>query len=171
MNSRRFAAAFVLCAIVILSAAAMSTHAVSFSSRPATAVAPAVSPEAELTPILDQMEKIANAHDVDAFMNFYEKSPSMVFVFNGSEIHGFDALRADQAKWWQDGKSDATYTREAAPEFTVLGPNAAVVTLEESSTRTLPDGAKTRGTVVITEVFDRRPEGWRIVYSHESTPH
>jgi ketosteroid isomerase-like protein len=53
----------------------------------------------------------------------------------------------------------------------VLGPDAVVVTLEESSTRTLPDGAKSRGTVVITEVFERRPEGWRIVYSHESSAH
>jgi ketosteroid isomerase-like protein len=168
MNSRRFALAFAFfSAAALLTVVAVSAHTTSFAGR---AVA-AASPESELTPILAQMETTANKHDVNAFMEFYERSPSMVFVFNGTEIHGFDLLKTEQAKWWQDGKSDAVYTREAAPEFTVLGPDAAVVTLDESSTRTLSDGAKTKGTVMITEVFERRPEGWRIVYSHESTAH
>ena len=174
MKPRRVGFVFVLCVVVVMVVGGMFARSVSSRTRSSAKGAPlsaAASPEAELTPILDQMEKIANTHDVDAFMNFYEKSPSMVFVFNGSEVHGFDALRAEQAKWWQDGKSDVAYAREAAPEFTVLGPDAVVVTLEESSTRTLPDGAKSRGTVVITEVFERRPEGWRIVYSHESSAH
>lgn len=174
MKPRRVRLVFVFCVVVVMVVAGTSARSVSSRTRSSMHGAPpsaAASPEAELTPILEQMEKIANSHDVDAFMNFYEKSPSMVFVFNGSEVHGFDALRADQAKWWQDGKSDVAYAHEAAPEFTVLGPDAAVVTLNESSTRTLPDGAKTRGTVVITEVFERRPEGWRIVYAHESSAH
>lgn len=173
MKSRGVSLAVAFCAVAVLvTVVAVSAHTVSIGNRSIVAGVPAaVSPESELTPILDQMEKIANTHDVDAFMNFYEKSPSMVFVFNGSEVHGFDTLKDDQSKWWQDGKSDVVYTRQAAPEFTVLGPDAAVVTLEESSARTLPDGVKSRGTVVITEVFERRPEGWRIVYSHESSPH
>lgn len=168
MNSRRLALV-----VAFFSAAALLTVVTVSAGTTSSGkgFAAAASPESELTPILAQMEAIANKHDVNAFMEFYEKSPSMVFVFNGSEIHGFEALKAEQAKWWQDGKSDVVYTREAAPEFTLLGPDAAVVTLQESSMRTLPDGAKSRGTVVITEVFERRPEGWRIVYSHESTEH
>jgi ketosteroid isomerase-like protein len=168
MNSLRLALVTAFfCAAALLTVVAVSAR----TASPGNSFSGAASPESELTPILAQMETIANKHDVNAFMEFYEKSPAMVFVFNGSEIHGFDALKVEQAKWWQDGKSDVTYTREAAPEFTVLGPDAAVVTLNESSTRTLSDGAKTKGTVMITEVFERRPEGWRIVYSHESTAH
>src|ERR1700753_1432872 len=113
MSSRRILVAAGLCGVLFLLGA--RTHARA-----------AASPEAELSPILDQMDKTANAHDVNAFMNFYEPSPQMLMVFNGSEVHGFDALKTQQAKWWQDGKTDVVYTRESTPEFTVLSHDAAV---------------------------------------------
>ena len=79
--------------------------------------------------MLDELQAAANAHDTDRFMAFYIKGEGLMAVFNGEEIHGWDDLHAQQLKWWKNGKIDAVYTQRGAPEFTVLGPDAAVVTL------------------------------------------
>ncbi len=125
----------------------------------------------ELTPLLDELQAAANAHDTDRFMAFYSKGEGLVAVFNGEEIRGWDNLYAQQLKWWNHGKSDVAYTERGAPEFTVLGPDAAVVTLIEDSTRTGADGKPAKNEFAISMVWQKLGEGWKIVYSHESTVH
>ena len=125
----------------------------------------------ELMPLLDQLQAAANAHDTDRFMAFYIKGEGLTAVFNGEAIHGWDDLHAQQLKWWNHGKSDAVYTQSAAPEIFVLGPDAAVVTLLLDSSRTAADGATSKNSFAISMVWQKLPQGWRIVYSHESTVH
>jgi ketosteroid isomerase-like protein len=101
----------------------------------------------------------------------YAPRAELIAVFNGEEFHGWDDLHAQQLKWWKNGKSDAVYTERGSPEFTVLGPDTAVVTLLEGSTRTGADGTAVKNEFAISMVWKKLAEGWRIVYSHESTVH
>jgi ketosteroid isomerase-like protein len=61
---------------------------------------------------------------------------------------------------------------QGTPEIMVLGPDAAVVTLFESSTRTGADGKPSTIQLAISMVWQKYIQGgWKIVYSHESTVH
>lgn len=128
----------------------------------------ASSAEQAIRPLEAKMLRAANAHDTDAFMTPMWHSPGLVLVFNGGVIHGWKTLHAQQLKWWRNGKNDATYARGRAPEFMALAPNVELVTMQNVSSRTGPDGKVSTGTFVVTDVWQHLPQGWRIVYSHES---
>ena len=126
----------------------------------------------ELVPLLDELQATANAHDTDRFMALYSKGEGLVAVFNGEEIRGWDNLYAQQLKWWNHGKSDVVYTERGLPEIMVLGPDAAVVTMLVESTRTGGGRNPVRESFVISMVWKKRlQDGWKMVYSHESTVH
>lgn len=114
------------------------------------------------------MQRAANAHDTDHFMVPFARSPNLVFAINGEIIRGWDALHAQQLKWWNNGKTDALYTQDGKPEFMALGPDAEVLTASFTSRRTGPDGKVSAGRFVVTYIWKRLPHGWRIVYGHES---
>jgi ketosteroid isomerase-like protein len=118
--------------------------------------------------IMDRMEKAANAHDTDRFMAGYLHQPTLVFVINGTVIHGWDALHKQQLEWWRRGKSDVIYTQTGPTGFQQLSADAAVTTRTFASRRTLPDGKSSTGSFAVTEIWRKLPQGWRIVYSHES---
>jgi uncharacterized protein (TIGR02246 family) len=133
--------------------------------------APSPSPQDELRPLVAQIEASANAHDTDNFLKLYLHSQALVFAVNGGVIHGYDELRTQQRKWWNNGNTDVVYTRQAEPEFTVLSKDAVVVTLREASTRTKPDGTVSKNAAVISLVWQRLAGGWVVMYAHESTEH
>ena len=122
----------------------------------------------QVQPLVDASERAANAHDTDAYMAYLRKSPDLVFAINGQIIRGWDKLHAQQRVWWKNGKSDAVYTATAAPEFDTLAPDTVLVTQQLASRRTGTDGKPSLGTFVVTSVWKHLPEGWRIVYAHES---
>jgi uncharacterized protein (TIGR02246 family) len=127
--------------------------------------------ERQIEPLLNELTLAANAHDTDRFLASYLHGPALVFVFNGTVTKGWNNLEKLQLKWWNNGKSDVVYAQRAPSEFTVLGPDAAVVTSEMVSRRMLPDGKESTGEFAVTMVWQKRPEGWRIVQAHESTVH
>ena len=126
------------------------------------------SAEQAIRPIMAEMGRAAKAHDADTFMAPFLRSPGLVFVINGKIIRGWDALHAQQVKWWRQGKSDVVYTPQGKPAFMQLARDVVVTTLELASHRTLPDGKVGTGTFVVTDVWKKLPQGWRIVYGHES---
>ena len=123
----------------------------------------------EIEPLLAEMLTAANAHDTDRFMTAYVRDPSFVFVINGTVMNGWEAVRAQQLRWWNNGKSDVVYSYVGEPEFTVLSSDAAVVTERMSAHRTLANGQITTGELAVTMMMQKRPEGWRAVQVHEST--
>lgn len=125
----------------------------------------------QIQPLLDEMMLAANAHDTNRFLATYLHQPALVFVFNGVVTKGWDSVQALQLKWWNNGKSDVTYSQRAPSEFTVLSPVVAVVTNPMASRRTLPSGEVSTGEFTVTMVWQKRAEGWRIVQVHESTVH
>lgn len=131
-------------------------------SRPSAA-------ERQLQPLLQEMLVAANAHDTDRFLAPYVHDSTLVMVFNGMVVVGYDSVRALQLKWWNGGHSDVVYSRRGPPQIAVLSPGAVVVTDPLRSARTDSTGVVRTGDFAATSVWQKRPEGWRIVAVHEST--
>lgn len=129
----------------------------------------APSPEQQIAPLLDSQVVAANAHDADRFLKTFVPDSTLVQVFNGEVTVGYAAVRALQLQWWQNGRSDVVYRRAAPPAFLVLDSGAVVVTQPLTAERTGADGRVVRATIAVTMVWQRRPEGWRVAYQHESS--
>lgn len=123
----------------------------------------------EIQPLLNELLLAANVHDTDRFLASYLRDQSLVLVFDGEITMGWDDVRALQLKWWNNGKSDVAYSKNGKSKFTILGPKAVVVTDPMVSLRKLSDGRVSRDEFVVTMVWEKRSEGWRIVQVHEST--
>lgn len=129
----------------------------------------AQSVERQIEPLLKQMTAAANSHDTDRFLATYLHDSTLVLVFNGEVIVGIDSVRKLQLKWWNNGKSAVVYAQSGRSRFTVLGPDAAVEAGAMVSSRTLAGGRKSTSRFAVMNVWQKRPEGWRIVQVHEST--
>jgi ketosteroid isomerase-like protein len=127
-----------------------------------------VKARADILPLLDSMQAAANAHDAQRHLAYYVHDPTLRFVINTTEIVGYDALLAQQRKWWNDGKSDATYALVGEPDFTMPEAGLVMVTYFLTSTRTQADGTTGHARFGISSLWQQRPEGWRIIYAHES---
>ena len=134
----------------------------------ACAQSAASSAEQAIRPVMAKMFKAANAHDTDAFMAAMVHSPKLVFAINGEVIRGWDALHTQQLKWWKDGKSDAKYVQNGAPSFMAIGPDVEIVTWPLAGSGTAHSAKAITSDFVVTYVWQRLPQGWRIVYGHES---
>ncbi len=126
------------------------------------------SPRAQIEAVMQPMQKAANAHDTDRFMAGYLHDEALVFVINGNVIHGWNELHAQQLKWWRKGKTDVIYTPLQPTQFQTLAPGVVVTTQWLGSKRTAPDGKISTGKFAVTSIWKKLPQGWRIVYGHES---
>lgn len=157
-----FVSAFMLALALTLGGAANATP-----TGPPYA-APGAAQHPRIQALMATMQKAANAHDTDAFLEPFLHDSSLVFVINGEVIHGWDALHAAQLKWWNNGKSDAVYTQLAETQFTDLASGVVLTTQRIGSKRTGPDGRPVTGTFAVTDVWRSGPTGWHIIYAHES---
>ncbi|MGH7533705.1 MAG: YybH family protein [Gemmatimonadales bacterium] len=112
-----------------------------------------------------------NAHDADRFLAAFAHDSTLLFVFNGTIIRGYEPLLEQQRKWWSNGAGGVVYSRTAPPEVTILAPGVALAVDRLASRHTLPSGEVRTGDFVVMLVWRLRPEGWRIVAAHESTVH
>lgn len=149
---------FVVAAMIYVGLSAGSAWARSSSSEAEQAIRPQMA----------KMFLAANAHDTDAFMATMVRRPDLIFAINGEIIRGWNALHTQQLKWWNNGKSDAKYAQDGTPGFMALGPNVEIVTWPLSASGTLPNGKPFTSAFVVTYVWQRLPQGWRILYGHES---
>ena len=125
--------------------------------------------KAEILPLFEAMQAAANARDAEKHLSYYAQGPDLLFVINDRAIVGYDALLKQQREWWQNGKSDVTYTVVGEPQFRMPAPGLVVTTYFLTSRRTLADGSTRHTRFGISALWQRRPEGWRIIYAHEST--
>lgn len=148
---------FTLCASVAVAASA---------AGPVRAATPAA--EGSIRPIMAQMLQAAKAHDTGRFMAPFLHSPSLVFIIDGMLITGWKPLYAQQLKWWNHGKSDWQYSESSPGEFMRLAPGVELTTWRVNAWRVLANGKTTASALVVSYVWRRLPQGWRIVYGHES---
>jgi len=127
------------------------------------------SARAEITPLFAEMQAAANAHDTDRHLSFYAREPSLLFIINDQRIIGWEALRDKQRQWWNEGKTDVVYTQVGEPEYSMPGPGLVMLTHFLTSHRSLPSGAMRVTGFGISALWQKRPEGWRIIHAHEST--
>jgi uncharacterized protein (TIGR02246 family) len=126
-------------------------------------------PQAEIQPLLDEQLLAANAHDTDHFLATFLHDSTLTLVFNGVVTTGFTAVRELQRKAWNNGNSDVVYSARAPAMFRVLNPEVVIVTQEMTSRRTGADGTVRTADFVATTVWQKGPDGWRVVQAHEST--
>lgn len=124
---------------------------------------------AEVAPLLAEMGAAANAHNVERHVGFYAHDASVVFIFNGEPTIGWEAIREKQSEVWKDGNSDVVYTMQGKPTFLVPAPGLVLTTIYLKSRRTMPNGQIADGEFAVSSLWQKRPEGWRVIYSHEST--
>jgi len=126
---------------------------------------------AEVAAALKGMGDAANAHDVERHVGYYAHVPNVTLIADGVPLIGWETIRDKQKEWWNNGKTDVVYEMQGAPDVLELAPDVVVTTLLMKAHRTLPSGKVREGRFAVSSIWQRRPEGWRVVYSHESTTH
>ncbi|HLZ11260.1 MAG TPA: nuclear transport factor 2 family protein [Candidatus Acidoferrum sp.] len=128
--------------------------------RPAADVA--VNPEAAVRTVLEAQETAWNQGNVDAFLLGYWKSEKLTFSGSQGIIRGFAAVEERYRKGYPDRQAMGKLAFTGL-EVRFLNPDAALVLGEWHLTREKGDIGG-----VFSLVFQKLPEGWRIVHDHTS---
>lgn len=117
----------------------------------------------EIRAVLKAQQEAWNRGDLDAFMNGYARSDSIVFLSDDTVTRGWQSAR-ERYKIKYRSRAKMGKLRFSDLEIQSLGHDAAVV---------LGRWALKRVTGVVqghfTLIFQRTPDGWRIVHDHTST--
>jgi ketosteroid isomerase-like protein len=117
------------------------------------------SAEAAITAVLTEQEMAWNPGDVDAFMKGYSDSPDLTFAGASGITRGFQPVLQHYRKSYPD------QTAMGHLDFSqyLLGNDAALVLGRGHLKR---DSGEMGG--IFTLVFQRFPDGWKIVHDHTS---
>lgn len=139
--------------------------AIGLASATLACAAQAQSNHGEVRKAIAQMNSAAAARDADAFMAWYWNSPSLVVTFDGEVMRGWKNILAAQRGWWSDKNAQISFSEEREPEIMSQAPNV-VTSIQWVRVR---DAATAKSSkLVVTSVWRKRAEGWRIVLAHES---
>lgn len=115
-----------------------------------------------ITAVLNEQQVAWNRADVDAFLVGYWRSPEVTFSGSNGVTRGWDGVLARYKKNYPDrvamGQLDFS-----GLEFRFLGPDAALVLGRWHLKREKDDLGG-----VFSLVWQRFPEGWKIVHDHTS---
>jgi uncharacterized protein (TIGR02246 family) len=113
--------------------------------------------------ILDAQQTAWNQGNVDAFLEGYWHSPDLTFSGSGGIARGWDGVLARYKKNYPD-RAAMGQLDFSGLEFRFLGKDAALVLGHWHLARSQGDVGG-----VFSLVWQRFPEGWRIVHDHTST--
>jgi uncharacterized protein (TIGR02246 family) len=121
--------------------------------------------EAAINKVLHDQEVAWNKGDVDDFMRGYKDSPETTFI--GKTVqHGYQPIRERYKTAYSNpdamGKLDFSEM-----DIRMLGPDHAVVVGKFHLTRNAAGGGDASG--IYSLIFEREPDGWRIILDHTST--
>ena len=127
---------------------------------------------AEIMPSFEAMQAAADVHDADAHIAFLANDPNLIFVINGRRIIGWKTVLDQQRKHWPEripawSGTGIPYGR-VGPDFIVLGPDSALLSFVLVYPKTDAAGRRIDRTLAISHLWRKRPEGWRVIYVHES---
>ena len=118
---------------------------------------------AAITAVLKAQQAAWNRGDVDAFLVGYWQSPELTFSGSNGVSRGWNGVQARYKKNYPDraamGELDFSDL-----EFRFLGPGAALVLGKWHLKRDMGDIGG-----VFTLVWQKFPEGWKIIHDHTST--
>ncbi|MFI5098026.1 MAG: YybH family protein [Candidatus Acidiferrales bacterium] len=117
---------------------------------------------AAILKILDEQQNAWNRGNVISFMRGYWNSPELTFAGSGGIARGWESVLARYKREYPD-QAAMGQVNFADVEVRFLGPDAALVLGQWHLHR----GSGDIGGV-FSLVFQRLPEGWRIVHDHTS---
>ena len=112
--------------------------------------------------VLDAQQQAWNRGDIDAFLTGYWHSPDLTFSGSNGISRGWDAVLARYKKNYPNRSAMGTLDFSNL-EFRFLGPDAALVLGHWHLKR-----EKDHLGGVFTLIWQRFPEGWRIIHDHTS---
>jgi ketosteroid isomerase-like protein len=124
--------------------------------------------EQQIAPLLAELHASANAHDTDRHLAVLWRDPALIFIINGEVIRGWDALREQQLKWWDHGRAVGVYESLGEPIYDAFGEDSGMTTHVMAARAPLAHGRVRERQLAYTALWRRHPEGWRIIYAHES---
>lgn len=122
----------------------------------------APSAQAQIEAVLHAQQDAWNRGEVEAFLQGYWHSPELTFSGSGGTMRGWDGVLARYRKSYPDRASMGQLAFSGL-EFRQLGPTAYLVLGSWHLTRASGDVGG-----VFTLIFERFPEGWRIIHDHTS---
>jgi len=120
------------------------------------------SDRAAITKILDAQQNDWNQGNVDEFLEGYWHSPDLTFSGSGGIARGWDGVLARYKKNYPD-RAAMGQLDFSGLEFHFLGRDAALVLGHWHLSRAQDDIGG-----VFSLVWQRFPEGWRIIHDHTS---
>lgn len=117
---------------------------------------------ASITAVLNAQEAAWNRGDVEAFLKGYWKSPELTFEGSSGISRGWDGVLARYKKRYPD-RAAMGQLEFSELEFRFLGSDAALVLGHWHLKREKGDIGG-----VFSLVWQRFPEGWKIVHDHTS---
>ena len=124
----------------------------------------ASTPVDEVRTVIAAMNKAAEELDADEFMRSYWDSPDLVITFDGQTMRGWTTILGEQRRWWSDKSAGITFKEERAPE--IVAQSDDIVTSIQWM-KVAKAGSKP-SQLVITSVWKKVPQGWRVVVAHET---
>ncbi len=118
--------------------------------------------EAAIRAVMQQQQDAWNRGDVDAFMDGYARTDSLRFASGGAVQQGWQATLERYHRAYPDRAAMGTLSFELR-QVRVLSPRWAFVFGAYALER-----ADDRPTGLFTLLFEKRPEGWRVVHDHTS---
>ncbi len=125
--------------------------------------------QAEIAPLFTAMFAAANALDAEKHMAYYAKEPTLTFVYNDTLIVGFDNVLAQQREWFTLGDWKLAFEQVGAVDYKLVAPNLVMQTFFLKSRLTNDAKKELRFSLGISNLWQKRPEGWRVIYCHESS--
>ena len=117
---------------------------------------------AAITAVLNAQQDAWNRADVDKFLEGYWRSPDLTFSGTSGIARGWDAVLTRYKKNYPD-QGAMGHLEFSELEFRFLGKDAALVLGHWHLTRTKGDIGG-----VFSLVWQRFPEGWKIIHDHTS---
>jgi beta-aspartyl-peptidase (threonine type) len=118
---------------------------------------------AKIVAVLTAQQSAWNRGDVDSFVVGYWESPELTFSGSGGVARGFEGVRARYKKNYPD-KAAMGELAFSDLEFHFLGADGALVLGKWHLKREQGDIGG-----VFSLVWQRFPEGWKIIHDHTST--
>lgn len=144
--------------VALLGILALAAHA----PGPSAASDERASDREAITKILEAQQNNWNHGNVDAFLEGYWHSPDLTFSGSGGIARGWDGVLARYKKNYPD-RAAMGQLDFSGLEFRFLGKDAALVLGHWRLARAQGDIGG-----VFSLVWQRFPEGWRIIHDHTS---
>ena len=119
-------------------------------------------PAAEIQQVLNAQQEAWNRADIPTFLEGYWNSPDLTFSGAGGTVRGYGGLLERYRKSYPTPEAMG-HLDFSGLEIRQLGPDAALVLGNWHLKRPIGDVGG-----VFTLVFQRFPQGWRIVHDHTS---